>query len=244
MAHVQDLWEKTVSGRRIRTSRYGKGNRWQARYLDPDGRERTRTFERKQDAEQFVAPSAPTYFGGPTSIPTPARRPPVSQRRAAPLEARQTPTSTRPSKASLGHYLSYAGVLSELGIPGAGALTLSVYLLEPGRSPLEFRAGLFQRAYRTTSVGRVRAAEVPIWATDVTVEGQPLAHSADHFDLVVSTATDVLPDAYAAVEDKAERRRLRDLLRPRFDHVLALFDPPQPFGPPSRGAGNLDLGGA
>lgn len=54
MAHVQDLWEKTVHGRRVHTSRYGKGNRWQARYLDPEGRERTRTFERKQDAERFV----------------------------------------------------------------------------------------------------------------------------------------------------------------------------------------------
>ncbi len=54
MAHIQDLWEKIVDGRRIRTSRYGKGNRWQARYLDPDGRERTCTFERKQDAERFV----------------------------------------------------------------------------------------------------------------------------------------------------------------------------------------------
>ncbi|MBW3643354.1 MAG: site-specific integrase [Actinobacteria bacterium] len=54
MAHVQDLWEKTVRGRRVRTSRYGKGNRWQARYLDPDGHERTRTFARKQDAERFV----------------------------------------------------------------------------------------------------------------------------------------------------------------------------------------------
>ena len=54
MAHIQDLWEKIVDGRRIRTSRYGKGNRWQARYLDPDDRERTCTFERKQDAERFV----------------------------------------------------------------------------------------------------------------------------------------------------------------------------------------------
>lgn len=54
MAHVQDLWEKKVGGRRVRTSRYGKGNRWQARYLDPEGRERTRTFVRKQDAERFV----------------------------------------------------------------------------------------------------------------------------------------------------------------------------------------------
>ncbi|MDP8960704.1 MAG: hypothetical protein M3N32_03675 [Actinomycetota bacterium] len=54
MAHIQDLREKTVDGRRVRTSRYGTGNRWQARYLDPDGRERTCTFERRQDAERFL----------------------------------------------------------------------------------------------------------------------------------------------------------------------------------------------
>ena len=39
---------------RVRTDRYGKGRRWQARYLDPDGRERTRTFDRKQDAARFL----------------------------------------------------------------------------------------------------------------------------------------------------------------------------------------------
>jgi hypothetical protein len=132
-------------------------------------------------------------------------------------------------KASLGHYVSYADVLGELGLPGVGALTLSVYLLEPGRSPGEFRAGPFQRAYRTTSVGRVREAEVPLWATDIAVEGTPLANCADHFDLVVSTDDDMLPDLYAAA-GRAERRRLRDVLRPGFEHVFAVFDPPQPFG--------------
>lgn len=55
MAHVQDLWAKSVDGRRVRTDRYGKGRRWQARYFDPDSRERTRTFDRKQDAERFLA---------------------------------------------------------------------------------------------------------------------------------------------------------------------------------------------
>ena len=34
---------------------YGKGRRWQARYHDPDGRERTKDFDRKQDAERFLA---------------------------------------------------------------------------------------------------------------------------------------------------------------------------------------------
>jgi len=48
-------------------------------------------------------------------------------------------------KASLGHFLSYANVLTELGLPGSGALTLSVYLLAPGRTAVEYRALPFQR---------------------------------------------------------------------------------------------------
>jgi len=35
-------------------------------------------------------------------------------------------------KSSLGHYFGYAAILAELGLPGRGALTLSVYLLEAG----------------------------------------------------------------------------------------------------------------
>ncbi len=139
-------------------------------------------------------------------------------------------------KGSLGHYFSYVDVLTELGVPGSGALTLSVYLLEPSRSPSEFRAGPFQSSYRITTVRRANDAGIPIWATDVAVEGRPLANSADHFDLVVSTSSDLLPDAYAAA-DKGERRRLRDLLRPQFVQALALFGPLQSFDPtdlPSR----------
>jgi hypothetical protein len=131
-------------------------------------------------------------------------------------------------RSSLGHYFSYGEVLAQLGLPGAGALTLSAYLLESSRSPADFRVGPFQRAYRTTTIGAVRVAGVPIWATDVAVEGRPLPMSEFHLDLVVSVESEVLPAAYAAA-GKAERRRLRDLLRPRFEHVLALFGQPQPF---------------
>ena len=55
MAHIEDRWEKIVQGARIRTDRYGKGERWRARYFDPNGRERSRTFTRKSDAEKFLA---------------------------------------------------------------------------------------------------------------------------------------------------------------------------------------------
>jgi hypothetical protein len=61
-------------------------------------------------------------------------------------------------KSSLGHYVSYQSVLVELGLPGQGALTLSVYLVDGEHSPIEFRAGPFQRAYRTTTVGEVLQA--------------------------------------------------------------------------------------
>lgn len=54
MAHVQDRWETVVDGRRQRTDRYGQGRRWRARYVDPDGVERSRMFDRKQDAERFL----------------------------------------------------------------------------------------------------------------------------------------------------------------------------------------------
>jgi integrase len=55
MAHIEDRWEKIVDGRRVRTERYGTGRRWRARYLDPEGRQRSRTFARKIDADRFLA---------------------------------------------------------------------------------------------------------------------------------------------------------------------------------------------
>jgi integrase len=55
MAHIEDRWEKTGPDGRTRTPRYGQGNRWRARYLDPHGRERSRTFPRKVDAVRFLA---------------------------------------------------------------------------------------------------------------------------------------------------------------------------------------------
>ncbi len=64
MAHVQDRWERTVGGARIRTGRYGTGKRWQARYQDPDGRERTKDFARKIDAERFLTTVASEVLRG------------------------------------------------------------------------------------------------------------------------------------------------------------------------------------
>ncbi|MCA1671119.1 MAG: site-specific integrase [Actinobacteria bacterium] len=73
MAHVQDRWEKTVAGARVRTTRYGKGKRWQARYHDPDGRERTKDFARKVDAERFLTTVTSDVLRGSYVDPTAGR---------------------------------------------------------------------------------------------------------------------------------------------------------------------------
>jgi integrase len=46
MPHVEDRW--------LRSGRYGKGRRWRARYTDPDGKERSKSFDKKVDADRFL----------------------------------------------------------------------------------------------------------------------------------------------------------------------------------------------
>ena len=54
MARIYDRWWKTVDGQKVETAAHGVERRWQVRYDDPDGRERTRTFRRKPDAQRFL----------------------------------------------------------------------------------------------------------------------------------------------------------------------------------------------
>jgi integrase len=56
MGHTQDLWYSPgPDGQDRPTPRHGHGRRWKARYADPDGRERSKAFARKADAEKFLA---------------------------------------------------------------------------------------------------------------------------------------------------------------------------------------------
>lgn len=54
MARIYDRWWKTVNGEKVATKAHGVERRWQVRYDDPDGQERTRTFRRKPDAQRFL----------------------------------------------------------------------------------------------------------------------------------------------------------------------------------------------
>lgn len=66
MAHIDDRWmrrKRDADGEPMFNKgkpvferdpeRYGKGKRWRVRYLDPDGQERSKSFEKKVQAEAF-----------------------------------------------------------------------------------------------------------------------------------------------------------------------------------------------
>ena len=61
MARVRDLWHGARTGRR--TVRYGTGRRWLAEWK-VDGRARTRTFDRKLDAERHLAVTVTSQLSG------------------------------------------------------------------------------------------------------------------------------------------------------------------------------------
>ena len=58
-AGVEDRWFKTVrdaqgNATKVPTSRHGKGMRWLARYVDDQGREHSKAFGRKTDAQKLA----------------------------------------------------------------------------------------------------------------------------------------------------------------------------------------------
>jgi integrase len=56
VAHVRDQWFKADShGRRVQTARHGTGRRWLASYQDTAGRRHAKSFDKKVDAERYLA---------------------------------------------------------------------------------------------------------------------------------------------------------------------------------------------
>ncbi|MHB8451405.1 MAG: tyrosine-type recombinase/integrase [Mycobacteriales bacterium] len=59
MAHVRDQWFRTgPDGSRVKSARHGVGRRWLTSYADGTGRRHARSFERRADAERYVAEMA------------------------------------------------------------------------------------------------------------------------------------------------------------------------------------------
>lgn len=56
MGHVRDRWMTAgANGRKVRNERWGKGRRWQARWVEADGSERVKACTTKDEAEQVLA---------------------------------------------------------------------------------------------------------------------------------------------------------------------------------------------
>ena len=58
-AGVEDRWTKTVrdeegNTQKVPSARHGKGLRWMARFVDNEGREQTKSFDRKVDAQRWL----------------------------------------------------------------------------------------------------------------------------------------------------------------------------------------------
>jgi integrase len=70
VAHVEDRWTVQKDGAKSRTARYGTGHRWRVRYVDPDGAERSRSFDRKADAERFMNSTAADVARGTWQDPS------------------------------------------------------------------------------------------------------------------------------------------------------------------------------
>jgi len=118
VAHVEDRWEKLVAGARVRTSRYGTGKRWRARYVDADGRERSQTFVRKGDAERFLVATEADLLRG--SYVDPQRAKLTLANYAERWLAAQT---LRPSSRRTYEIYLRTRILPALGTRGLGSIT-------------------------------------------------------------------------------------------------------------------------
>ncbi|WP_278101684.1 tyrosine-type recombinase/integrase [Microbacterium proteolyticum] len=64
-SYVEDRWHvRDAEGATIRSARWGTGKRWRARYHDAAGREHARHFERKRDAERWLAEVSASVLTG------------------------------------------------------------------------------------------------------------------------------------------------------------------------------------
>jgi integrase len=82
MGHVEDRWYRTVKdaggeSRRVKSARFGKGQRYRVRYEAPDGRERSESFpdRHKRAAESFLATVESDKLRGTYIDPAAGRKP-------------------------------------------------------------------------------------------------------------------------------------------------------------------------
>jgi integrase len=104
VSHIEDRWFRTIAGPdgkpvKEKRARHDTGRRWRVRYEDLDGRERSRSFDKKADAEAFKTEVDAALKHGTYHDPDAGR---ISLRKYAEewLEARRFDAVTREAVAS------------------------------------------------------------------------------------------------------------------------------------------------
>lgn len=153
MAHVEDRWFRTRRGpegtTRERTARHGAGLRWRARYEDPDGRERNRSFGTRVMAEKFLTEVEHSKIAGSYRDPDAGR---VTLRSYAPgwLAGRTCDPATRQI---------YEGHVEHHILPALGGERLDQIAARPTKVQA-FVAGLGARGHRDRPLSASTARQV------------------------------------------------------------------------------------
>jgi len=148
MAHVEDRWYKTVRGERIKTARHGSGRRWRARYLNPDGDERSRSFDRKLDAERFLAEVEHSKIAGSYRDPDAGR---VTLRKYSAQWVEAYPAESTRGEIVRGHLTRHIW-------PKLGGKTLA---------ELEGRPSIVQQFFNALPMGPSGASQIAITLTAI-----------------------------------------------------------------------------
>jgi integrase len=154
MAHVEDRWFRSVrdtggATRKERTARHGAGLRWRARYEDPDGRERNRSFATKVMAEKFLTEVEHSKIAGSYRDPDAGRVTLRSYARSW-LAGRTCDPATRQI---------YVGHVEHHILPGLGGERLDQLAARPTRVQA-FVAGLGARGHRDRPLSASTARQV------------------------------------------------------------------------------------
>lgn len=67
MASIEDRWfhaRPGPDGKKAKKPRYGTGKRWKVHYTDPDGRQRSESFDKRVDADRFKATAGADILRG------------------------------------------------------------------------------------------------------------------------------------------------------------------------------------
>lgn len=129
---------------------------------------------------------------------------------------------------SIGNYRMCGSVLSELGIDGAGSLTLSVLGIRAGVTLGELLRGPGARwsRYGTATVAGIKEAGFDLWPTGLFSDGAPAPYSAHHFDIPIPGCDSATADGYPFLT-RDKRKAVRDRFRRPFEELLQLFEPRQ-----------------